>query len=522
MSLTKKLMIYLSIFAIFFIGMSYISKDYTDYIFISNNHNTVDIFNSTKEKTELFQNENNEIKKIRTQRYMNGLVSNNVPEGEYLLKIKDNPTKEKVINKSKEPFKKKYYYTLKKENLKDIIFLSVFTGLFILYNGVLFYSFKAEILKRKELIFPLILLFIKMFFTNPLTFSNILVMHINIGITSILGLYLLIYVNEKKIRKKDRITNFFIGALFFCYLSSEIFYNSIIFNADVLNYIMVNLKWISKILLPFYTWIDATVIILLIYFIDINRNQKSEIIKKIITKKNLTILSFLILSIVVDLIRFEHRFYFYLNMFEFTFIYWYIFLIDVNLNNKYKLLAIKVFQMFVHLYLFYVFTKSIDIVLWIMVSFIVLNIHTYLFTGALKVDKNYTEGLLNRMYLTRNMEEFEEQLSKEVKKTLGLVKVKIEMLLYKEDYKKYLKDREYDESEIIIDSNDILCKDEYDYAVRLKYGKKPFLGLVLIKSQNLKLAYEEKKYLEMVSEKVSLVSSRYRMLKLQEELDCEK
>ncbi|MEG0390510.1 hypothetical protein [Cetobacterium sp.] len=520
MNLTKKMVMYLSIFAIFFIGMSYISRNSKDYIFISNNQNTVDIFNTKKEKMKLFQEDRDEVKEVKTYRYMNGIIISNVSEGKYLLKINDDI--EKVIEKDKMPIKKVYHYALKKENLKDIIFLTVLTGLFILYNGALFYSFKAEILKRKELIFPLVLLFIKMFFTNPLTFSNILVMHINIGITSILGLYLLLYVNEKKIRKKDRTTNFFIGALFFFYIVPEMFYNSVIFNIDILSYASENLKWVSKLLLPFYTWVDATVIVLLIYFIDINRGEKSEIIKKIIIKKNLIILSFLILSIVVDLIRFEEKLYFYLNMFEFTFIYWYIFLMDINLNRKHKMLAIKIFQMFVHLYLFYVFTRNIEIVLWIMLSFIVLNIHIYLFTGALKIDENYTEGLLNRMYLTRNIEEFEEQLSKEVKKTLGLVKVKIEMLLYKEDYKKYLRDREYDESEIIIDSNDILCKNEYDYAVRLKYGKKPFLGLILIKSQNLKLAYEEKKYLEMVSEKVSLVSSRYRMLKLQEELDCEK
>ena len=140
------------------------------------------------------------------------------------------------------------------------------------------------------------------------------------------------------------------------------------------------------------------------------------------------------------------------------------------------------------------------------------------YKGTLRVDKYYIENLVNRMYLTKNYKEFKEQLSKELKKNLELIDVETKILIKREDYKKFLVDRNYDESEILLEKGDILNK-KYDYAVRLKYSKNPFLALILIENKNIKLVYEEKRYLEEISEKISLVASRYRIEKLQEELN---
>ena len=72
-----------------------------------------------------------------------------------------------------------------------------------------------------------------------------------------------------------------------------------------------------------------------------------------------------------------------------------------------------------------------------------------------------------------------------------------------------------------MEKNDILNK-KYDYAVRLKYNKNPFIGVILIANRGTKLVYEEKRYLEEISKRISLIASRYRFEKLQEELNWKK
>ncbi|ERT67006.1 hypothetical protein HMPREF0202_02472, partial [Cetobacterium somerae ATCC BAA-474] len=182
------------------------------------------------------------------------------------------------------------------------------------------------------------------------------------------------------------------------------------------------------------------------------------------------------------------------------------------------ILTLKIFQMFLHIYLFFIITENVWLSLGIIFSFLTLNMCTHFIKGTLRVDKYYIENLVNRMYLTKNYKEFKEQLSKELKKNLELIDVETKILIKREDYKKFLVDRNYDESEILLEKGDILNK-KYDYAVRLKYSKNPFLALILIENKNIKLVYEEKRYLEEISEKISLVASRYRIEKLQEELN---
>ena len=204
-------------------------------------------------------------------------------------------------------------------------------------------------------------------------------------------------------------------------------------------------------------------------------------------------------------------------MFEFVFIFWYIFLTDVSTMGKIKTLTLKTFQMFLHIYLFFIVTEDVYLALAIVFSFFFLNLCTHFITGTLRVDKYYIENLVNRMYLTKNSEEFKEQLSNELKKNLELKEVESIILIQRDDYKKFILDRYYDEDEIILEKYDIIDK-KYDYAVRLKSNKNPFVGLILIQNKDIKLVYEEKRYLEDIVEKLSLVASRYRFEKLQEEL----
>ena len=524
MDLKRRMTIYVGVFLITFLGLSYFSRNYNNYIFVSSNHRTVDFFNRTPQKIEVIKKGGSIGNELFGYKYINGIIFPNVDTGEYLVNVLNSvgEVEEYTFNKVIEPLKKHFSYDIKKEELKNIIFLNIFTAIFVIYNGVLVFLLRKDFFKRTELIFPTVLLFIKILVTNTSVFSNAIVMKTNVIVTSLLGLYLLLYVKKRVGNIKTKKTNIFLWILFLMYFIPEVLFDSIILNGNILMYLTSHMKSIVKFATYFYVWMDAPIIILVLYLIESNMERKNKIVKKIVVKKNLTIISLLVLSLIVDFLVFSNKFYFYLNMFEFTFLYWYIFLTDININKKYKILSIKIFQMFIHLYLFFVFTESIGIVIGIILSFLILNIHTYIFSGALKIDKNYTESLLNRMYLTRNILEFQEQLSKELKKNLDLLSVKTEILTYEDDYKKYLKERMYNESDILLDSDDLLDKKSYNYALRLRYGKKPFIAVVLIKSCSDKLVYEEKRYLEEVSEKLSLVVSRYRMLKLQEELNCGK
>lgn len=265
-------------------------------------------------------------------------------------------------------------------------------------------------------------------------------------------------------------------------------------------------------------WIDAVVIILIMFFIESIKTKKKQIIKQIEIKNIAMIASFIVLSLVVEFFVNNNKYFYYLNMFEFTYIFWYIFLTDVNTIGKVKILNLKLFQMFLHVYLFFVMTESVYIAIGVICSFLFLNLYTYFIKGALRVDRSYVENMMNRMYLTKNCIEFKEQLSKELKKNLELNEVEVKILTHREDYKKFLSDRKYDEDEIILEKIDIINK-KYDYVVRLKYNKNAFVGLILITNRGMKLAYEEKRYLEELSKQISLIASRYRFEKLQEELN---
>ncbi|WP_407537309.1 hypothetical protein [Cetobacterium somerae] len=318
--------------------------------------------------------------------------------------------------------------------------------------------------------------------------------------------------------KDDFVLNIGLWILFLMYYLGEVIVVSSILNIKILNYLVVNYLYFLKIVIFFYIWIDALIIILIMFFLSSLKIKKKQIIKEIEKKNLIMIGSFIVLSLIVELFINNSKYFYYLNMFEFVFIFWYIFLTNINTIGKIDILTLKIFQMFLHIYLFFIITENVWLSLGIIFSFLTLNMCTHFIKGTLRVDKYYIENLVNRMYLTKNYKEFKEQLSKELKKNLELIDVETKILIKREDYKKFLVDRNYDESEILLEKGDILNK-KYDYAVRLKYSKNPFLALILIENKNIKLVYEEKRYLEEISEKISLVASRYRIEKLQEELN---
>lgn len=522
MNIRKRMGIYISIFIVILSLLTYVSRDSNNFISIITNRESKDIFNKNREDIFLYKKEKGQLKIVKIFPYLNNFINAGAEAGSYLIEVKENNilTQKYEIKKSEEEPSKYYLdYIPKSNSTKNNIFLNSLTVLFFLYNLRLLNTFKKEILRKKELIFPIVLLCLKMLLTNSEVFSNTFLSRGNILITSLLGLYLLLYVKNKSDKlKNDVFVNIILWILFLMYYVGEIIMLSVVLNRSILNYLAINYLPILKVATFFYIWIDSLIIILLMFFLSSIKIKKKQIIKQI-EKKNLAMIgSFIVLSLVVELFVNNNKYFYYLNMFEFVYVFWYIFLTDVNTMGKVKTFTLKMFQMFLHVYLFFVITESVWIALGIVFSFLTLNLYTYFIKGALRVNKNYIENLINRMYLTKNSEEFKEQLSKELKKNLELKDVGVEILIQRDDYKKFLLDREYEDDEIILGKSDIINK-KYDYAVRLKANKNPFVGLILLQNNDIKLVYEEKRYLEEIVEKLSLVATRYRFEKLQEELN---
>ncbi|MGL5279532.1 MAG: hypothetical protein ACRC8M_10760 [Cetobacterium sp.] len=522
MNIRKRMGIYIGIFIVILSFLTYVSRDSNNFISIITDRESKDIFNKNHEDIFLYKKEKGQVKAVEIFPYLNDYISVNREVGDYLIEVKESNelTQRYEVKKEKElPLKYYLKYIPKNDFKKNLIFLNCLIGLFFMYNLRLLYTFKKEILLKKELVFPIVLLCLKILLTNSEVFSNTFLSRVNLLITSLLGLYLLLYVKNKSDKlKNDMLINIGLWIIFLMYYMGEAIILSTVLDRKILNYLAINYFFILKMSIFFYVWIDALIIILLMFFLSSLKTKKKQIIKQI-EKKNLYMIgSFIILSLVVELFINNNKYFYYLNMFEFVYVFWYIFLIDVNTIGKVKTLNLKMFQMFLHVYLFFIITENIWLALGIVCSFLILNLYTYFITGALRVDKYYIENLINRMYLTKNSEEFKEQLSKELKKNLELREVGVKIFTQRDDYKKILSDRVYDEDEIIVENNDIIDK-KYDYAVRLKTNKNPFVGLILIQNNDVKLVYEEKRYLEDITEKLSLVVSRYRLEKLQEELN---
>lgn len=522
MNIKKRMGIYIGIFLTVFSILTYLSRDSNNYISIVTNRESLDIFNTNQEKIVLYRKDGDSLKKIKIFTYLNDYMNLNSDSGEYLIEVREKnfPTQKLLEEKNeREPLKVELNYIPKVDLRKNNIFLNILTGTFLLFNLRLLYNFKKDILRRKDMILSIILLCLKILLTNSELFSNVILTRINLLITVVLGLYLLLYVKNKSYQiKRDKIISVILWILFILYYTGEVIMNSTILNAKILNYLAINYPHILKVSIFLYVWIDAVVIILIMFFIESIKTKKKQIIKQIEIKNIAMIASFIVLSLVVEFFVNNNKYFYYLNMFEFTYIFWYIFLTDVNTIGKVKILNLKLFQMFLHVYLFFVMTESVYIAIGVICSFLFLNLYTYFIKGALRVDRSYVENMMNRMYLTKNCIEFKEQLSKELKKNLELNEVEVKILTHREDYKKFLSDRKYDEDEIILEKIDIINK-KYDYVVRLKYNKNAFVGLILITNRGMKLAYEEKRYLEELSKQISLIASRYRFEKLQEELN---
>lgn len=520
MDIKKRMGLYIGLFLLSLSILNYISRGSDNYIQISNDRERVDFFNKAQEELSLYKKSDNFLEEIRLVPYLDGYLGLNTQIGEYTLEVKERGSliKDYDITKKTEPFHLDLKHIAKNDYKKNSLFLNSLTGVFLIYNLSLIHNFKKEILKKKELIAPIFLLCLKILLTNSEVFTNTVMNRFNLLVTSALGLYLLLYVKNKAYHLRDeKFINLLLKVLFTFYFFGEIVVNATILNPKILNYLLINNSLVLKVAIFSYIWIDAVVIILLIFLFTLIKVEKRQIIKEIEKKNMFMIGSFIILSIVVEFFINNNKYFYYLNMFEFTFIFWYIFLMDMNTIGKINILKLKTFQMFLHVYIFFVMTESVWIALGVIGSFAILNIFTYFIQGTLRVDKSYIENLVNRMYLTKNYTEFKEQLSRELKKNLELLDVDTKILIKRSDYKEFIVDREYDDSEVLLEKTDILDK-KYDYAVRLKYNKNPFIALILIENKNSKLVYEEKRYLEEISEKISIVASRYRIEKLQEEL----
>ena len=124
----------------------------------------------------LYKKEKNQLNPIKLFPYLDDYMNIDSTPGEYLIEIQDNKQPNRyyeVTKNEKSPLKYYLNYIPKDNLLKNKIFLNFLTGLFLVFNLRLLYTFKKEILRKKDLIFPIILLCLKILLTNSEVFSNI-------------------------------------------------------------------------------------------------------------------------------------------------------------------------------------------------------------------------------------------------------------------------------------------------------------------------------------------------------------
>ncbi|WP_297404426.1 hypothetical protein [uncultured Cetobacterium sp.] len=512
----KKIMfLIIGVFILFHFTFMYLARDVQEYMFVSTNLSKVDPFNEKSKSLELFNMEKNKVKGIN---YINGNMYPNLKKGSYYLKVKLGKGEETfLIKKDQKYFNEK----IKVKNImginKKIIFINIFTGIIFLYNGFIFYFYRDIFNKNKELLLPLLLLLFKIIFTNSATFTERCMMEINLTFSILLNFYLIFYVlNIVKINRSKKFKKI-IYTLVAIYILNSIIFFSISCSNNIFIYFYEKTTFYKSIFLVLYKWIDGPVLILSILLIQSLNEKVKKNLKKIKKRKQIVILSLLIFSLIIQNYAYNHQVYFYLNLFEEMFLFWFIILTEVENSKNIQNIFLRVSLLLIFSFVFLLYTKDILSILIFWGIFIIMNIYTYLFEGILSIEKKSFESLINRFYLIETKEDFEEQLSKEIEKNIDVKRLKVKLLIKKDEYKTLIKEKIYLEDKIIIKKDDILG--DYSGGIRLSYNKNRFLGLILIKNNRDSLIYEEEKYLLELAKTISVIASKIRMNYLQKELD---
>ncbi|WP_407535888.1 hypothetical protein [Cetobacterium somerae] len=151
MDIKKRMGIYTLIFLTILSFLTYLSKDSDNYIKISNNRESIDFFNKNQEEIFLYKNEDKNLEKIKLDSYLDGYASFNTKGKNYILEVQEKKflTEKYHLKKEKEPIELFLNYLPKSNLRQNNIFLNSLTVIFLIYNFMLFYNFKKEILSKR-------------------------------------------------------------------------------------------------------------------------------------------------------------------------------------------------------------------------------------------------------------------------------------------------------------------------------------------------------------------------------------
>lgn len=504
----------IGIYVLLILVLNYASKNINDYMFISTNIINSEMLSTYSPELTLYSKDGNIQKGLN---YINGYMFPETKIGKYFLKIKTQEgEKYYPIEKTHKYSEKKIKLEQNKEIKNIMIFINIFTGIIFIYNLLIFNFYKDKLLQRKNLIFPFIILLLKVFFTNSNVFTDRFVMEMNLSTSIILNFYLVLYI-LRGVKFRNNKVKILLYTCTSVYIINAILFYIITCSNNIFIYILQNTNLFKSIFIDLYRWVDGPVLVLLILLIQSLTEKVKENLKKLKRKRELLILNLLIFSLIIQKYAFSHQVYFYLNLFEEIFLFWFIVLSEIDNYKKIVSIFLRVFLFLLFSYIFLLYTKNILITLILWGIFIVINIYAYMFEKVLNLDTKKFESLANRLYLIDDRIKFELQLKKEIDKNLEYEDMEIVLLIKKDEYKNYIKDKEYSEEKLIMKKEDILG--DYSGGVRLKYNKNKFLGFIFIKSKREKLIYEEEKYLLELSETISAIASKIRMDYLQKELE---
>ncbi|MGL5662979.1 MAG: hypothetical protein ACRCW8_04215, partial [Cetobacterium sp.] len=137
MDIKKRMGIYISIFIIVLSFLTYLSKDSNNFIAITTDRESVDIFNKNHENIFLYKKEKDQLKVVKMFPYLNDFMNTDSDVGNYLIEVKENDvlTQRYEVKKNKEePLKYYLNYIPKSDSIKNNIFFNTLTCLFLLYN----------------------------------------------------------------------------------------------------------------------------------------------------------------------------------------------------------------------------------------------------------------------------------------------------------------------------------------------------------------------------------------------------
>lgn len=98
MNIKRRMSTYITIFLAVFVILTYVSRESNNYISITTNRESKDIFNKNNEEIFLYKKNEEGLKKVPIFRYLNDYMNVNSKPGEYLIEVQENNHLEENIS----------------------------------------------------------------------------------------------------------------------------------------------------------------------------------------------------------------------------------------------------------------------------------------------------------------------------------------------------------------------------------------------------------------------------------------